>query len=104
MELTIIQNGALFAMQHRTAKRSHGQHGKRHFENANKTISNLRTSVGELVFGQIRVGCYLGNVRGVLGLRGTNQAALRTWDAVKPKTAANQIGTRSRWYKSKQKL
>jgi len=80
----------------------------------NKTISTLRTSVGEFVFRQTPLGCHLelsvGNVRWALGLFGTDEAALRvlksgrtgfrTWDALERETAANQIGTLSRWNKS----
>jgi hypothetical protein len=113
MESTITQNGALFALQHRPAKRNYRQHYNRSIASPNKTISTLRTSVGEFVFRQTRLGCHLelsvGNVRWALGLYGTNKAALsalkngrtgfRTWDALKRKTAANQIGTLSRWNK-----
>ena len=52
------------------------------------------------------------NVRWALGLFGTNEAAVRalkngrtgfrTWDALERKTAANQIGTLSRWNKGEQ--
>jgi hypothetical protein len=47
----------------------------------NKAISTLRTSVGEFVFRQTPLGCYLelvvGNARWALGLFGTNEAAVR---------------------------
>jgi hypothetical protein len=116
MEPTITQNGALFALQHRLAKRNCRHHGRRQIASPNKTISTLRTSVGEFVFRQTPLGCHLelsvGNVRWALGLYGTNEAALRalksrrtgfrTWDALERKTAANQIGTLSRWNKSEQ--
>ena len=82
----------------------------------NKTISTLRTSVGELVFRQTPLGCYLelvaGNARWAPGLCGTNEAAVRalkngrtgfrTWDALRRKTAVNQISTLSRWNKDGQ--
>ena len=114
MEPTITQNGALFAVQH-TAKRNYRQH-HRQIASPNKTISTLRTSVGEFVFRQTPLGCHLelsvGNVRWALGLYGTNEAALRalkngrtgfrTWDGLERKTAANQIGTLSRWNKGEQ--
>jgi hypothetical protein len=116
MEPTITQNGALFALQHRRAKRNYRQHNHRQIANPNKAISTLRTSVGEFVFRQTPLGCHLelsvGNIRWALGLYGTNEAALRalkngrtgfrTWDALEPKTAANQIGTLSRWNKGEQ--
>ena len=116
MELTITQNGALFALQHGPAKRNYRQHYHRQIASPNKTISTLRTSVGEFVFRQTPLGCYLelvvGNVRWALGLFGTNEAAVRalkngrtgfrTWDALGRKTAANQIGTLSRWNKVEQ--
>ncbi len=116
MELTITQNGALFAVQRRPVKRNYSQHHHRQIASANKTISTLRTSVGEFVFRQTPLGCYLelvvGNVRWALGLFGTNEAAVRalkngrtgfrTWDALGRKTAANQIGTLSRWNKVEQ--
>jgi len=116
MELTITQNGALFAVQHRPVKRNYFQHHHRQIASHNKTVSTLRTSVGEFVFRQTPLGCYLelvvGNARWALGLFGTNEAAVRalkngrtgfrTWDALKRKTAANQIGTLSRWNKGEQ--
>jgi hypothetical protein len=116
MEPTITQNGALFALQHRPAKRNYRQHYHRQIASPNKAISTLRTSVGEFVFRQTPLGCHLelsvGNVRWPLGLYGTNEAALRalkgrrtgfrTWDALERKTAANQIGTLSRWNKGEQ--
>ena len=116
MEPTITQNGALFALQHRPAKRNYRQHYHRQIASPNKAISTLRTSVGEFVFRQTPLGCHLelsvGNVRWALGLYGTNEAALRalkngrtgfrTWDALERKTAANQIGTLSRWNKGEQ--
>jgi hypothetical protein len=114
MEPTITQNGALFALQHRPAKRNYRQHYHRQIASSNKAISTLRTSVGEFVFRQTPLGCHLelsvGNVRWALGLFGTDEAALRvlkngrtgfrTWDALERETAANQIGTLSRWNKS----
>ena len=116
MEPTITQNGALFALQHRPAKRNYRQHFHRQIASPNKAISTLRTSVGEFVFRQTPVGCYLelsvGKVRWALGLYGTNEAALRalkngmtgfrTWDALERETAANQINTLSRWNKGEQ--
>jgi len=116
MEPTITQNGALFAVQHRPVKRNYSQHHHRQIASANRTISTLRTSVGEFVFRRTQLGCYLelvvGKARWALGLYGTNEAAVRalkngrtgfcTWDALGRKTAANQIGTLSRWNKGKQ--
>jgi hypothetical protein len=112
MEPTITQNGALFAVQHRAVKGNYFQH-HRQMVSPNRTISTLRTSVGEFVFRQTPLGCHLelavGNARWALGLYGTNEAAVRalkngrtgfrTWDALGRKTAANQIGTLSRWNK-----
>jgi hypothetical protein len=116
MEPTITQNGALFVVQHRPAKRNYRQHRNQQIASPNKTISTLRTSVGEFVFRQTPVGCHLelvvGNARWALGLYGTNEAALRalkngrtgfrTWDALERKTAANQIDVLSRWNKGEQ--
>jgi hypothetical protein len=116
MELTITQNGALFAVQHRPAKRNYRQHRSQQLASPNKTISTVRTSVGEFVLRQTPVGCHLelvvGDARWALGLYGTNEAALRalknrrtgfrTWDALERKTAANQIDTLSRWNKGEQ--
>ncbi len=115
MEPTITQNGALFAVQHRPVKRNYSQHHHRQIASPNKTISTLRTSVGELVSRQTPLG-YLelvaGNARWVLGLFGTDEAAIRalengrtgfrTWQTLGRKTAANQIGTLSRWTKDGQ--
>ena len=116
MEPTITQNGALFPLQHKPAKRNYHQHCHRQIASPNNAISSLRTSVGEFVFRQTPLGCHLelsvGNVRWALGLYGTNEAAVRalkngrtgfrTWDALERKTAANQIGTLSRWNKGEQ--
>ena len=116
MEPTITQNGALFPVQHRRIKRNYFQHHHRQIASPNKTISTLRTSVGEFVFRQTPLGCHLelvvGDVRWALGSYGTNEAAVRalkngrtgfrTWDALGRKTAANQIGTLSRWNKGEQ--
>jgi hypothetical protein len=116
MELTITQNGALYAVQHRPVKGNYSQRHHRQIASANKTVSTLRTSVGEFVFRQTPLGCYLelvvGNARWVLGLFGTNEAAVRalkngrtgfrTWDALGRETAADQIGTLSHWNKGEQ--
>ena len=116
MESTITQNGALFAVQQRSIKRNYRQHHHRQIAGPNKAISTLRTSVGEFVFRQTPLGCHLelsvGNVRWALGLYGTNEAALRalkngrtgfrTWDTLERETAADQIGTLSRWNKGEQ--
>ena len=116
MEPTITQNGTLFALQRRALKRNYSQHHHRQIASPEKTISTLRTSVGEFVFRPTPLGCYLelvvGNARWALGLYGTDEAAVRalkngrtgfrTWDALGHKTAANQIGTLSRWNKGEQ--
>ncbi len=115
MEPTITQHGALFAVQHRPVK-NYFQHHHRQIASPNKTISTLRTPVGEFVFRHSPLGCYLelvvGNARWALGLYGTNEAALRalkngrtgfrTWDALERQAAASQIGTLSRWNKNEQ--
>src|SRR4029453_19129030 len=81
MEPTITQNGALFAGQHRPAKKNYRQNNPRQIASPNKMISTLRTSVGEFVFRQTPLGCYLelvvGNARWALGLFGTDEAAVR---------------------------
>ncbi len=87
----------------------------RQIANPNKTISTLRTSVGESVFRQTPLGCYLelvaSNARRALGLHGTDEGVralkdgrtgFRTWDALRRKTAVNQISTLSRWNKDGQ--
>ena len=116
MEPTITQNGALFAVQHRPVKRNCSQHYHRPIATPNKTMSTLRTSVGEFVFRRTTLGCHLdlvvGNARLAPGLYGTNEAAVRalkngrtgfrTWDALDRRTAGNQIGTLSRWNKGEQ--
>ena len=116
MERTITQNGALFAMQQRPGRRNESHHHHRQITNPDTTISTVRTTVGEFVFRQTPLGCYLelvvGNARWGLGLYGTNEAAVcalkngrtgfLTWDALGRKTAANQIGTLSRWNKGEQ--
>jgi hypothetical protein len=80
------------------------------------SITTFRTSVGEFVFRPTTLGCSLdlvvGNARWALGVYGTNEAAVRalkngrtgfrTWDALGRKTAANQIGTLSRWNKGEE--
>jgi hypothetical protein len=116
MEPNITQNGALFAVQHSPVKRNYFQHHHRQIANPNKTISTLRTSVGEFVFRKTPLGCYLdlvvGNACWALGLYGTNEAVVRalkngrtcfrTRDALGRNTAANQIGTLSRWDRGEQ--
>jgi hypothetical protein len=116
MEPTITQNGALFVVQHRPVKRNYSRHHRRQIARPNKTISTLRTSVGDFVFRQTPLGCDLelvvGNARWALGLFGTDEAAIRalkngrtgfrTWDALEPKAAANQISTPGRWNKGEQ--
>ena len=116
MEPTITQNGALFVLQHRPARKNYRQHHHRQIASPNKTISTLRTSVGEFVFRQTPLGCCLelvvGNARWALGLYGTNEAAVRAlengrtgfrmWDALERRTAATQIGTLNRWDKGEQ--
>src|SRR6476619_6246648 len=81
MEPTITQNGALFAVQHSPVKRNYSQHHHRAIASHNKTISTLRTSVGEFVLRQTPLGCYLdlvvGNARWALGLYRTDEAAVR---------------------------
>ena len=72
-------------------------------------------SVGEFVSRQTPLGyleLVVGNARWVLGLFGMDEAAIRalkdgrtgfrTWHALGRKTAANQIGTLSRWNKGEQ--
>jgi hypothetical protein len=85
MEPTITQNGALFAVQHRPAKRNYRHHYHRQIASPNKTISTLRTSVGEFVR-TLKNG----------------KTDFRVWDALGRKTATNQIGTLSRWNKGEQ--
>ena len=116
MEPTITQNGALFAVQHASAKKNYCLHGYQQNARSNQIISTLRTSVGEFVFRQTPFGCHLelsvGNARWALGFYGTNEAAVRalkngrtgfrTWDALARKSAADQIGTLSRWNKGEQ--
>jgi hypothetical protein len=116
MEPTITQNGALFALQHKPTKGNYHQHYHRQITSPNKTTSTLRTSVGEFILRQTPLGCHLelsvGTVRWALGLYGTNEAAVRalkngrtgfrTWDTLGRKTAADQIGTPSRWNKDEQ--
>jgi hypothetical protein len=103
-------------MQHRPAKGDCRQHRHQQIASPKKTISTLRTSVGEFVFRQTPLGCDLelvvGTARWALGLYGTNEAAVRalkngstgfrTWDALDRRTAANQIDTLSRWNKGEQ--
>ena len=75
----------------------------------------MRTSVGEFVSRQTPLGyleLVVGNARWVLGLFGTDEAAIRalkdgrtgfrTWNALGGKTAANQISRLSRWNKDGQ--
>src|ERR1043166_3482943 len=116
MELTITQNGALFAARHRTLRANHSQQYHRQTASPNKTISTLRTSVGKFVFRQTPLGCYLelvvGNARWTVGLCRTHGAAVRalkhgrtgfrTWDWLGRKTGANQIDKMSRWNKREQ--
>jgi hypothetical protein len=102
MEPTITQNGSLFAMRNRPAKRNHRPSSEARIANAGKPTSSLRTSVGEFAFRQTPLGCHLelilGTARWALGLYGTNEAAVRalksgrtgfrTWDVLKRKTVS----------------
>jgi hypothetical protein len=116
MEPTITQNGALFAVQHRPVRRDCSQLQHRQIASPNKTISTLRTSVGEFVLRQSPLSCcfelVVGNVHSALGLHATNDAAVRalkngrtgfrTWDALGRNPSANQTGTLSRWNKAEE--
>ena len=96
MELTITQNGALYAVQHAPARLSH----------PTNALPILRTSVGKFAMRSSEAGCYLelimGHVHRVLGLYKTTDAArealinrrtgFRMWDALDAGNARAQVG------------
>lgn len=104
METTITQNGALFAIQHKSIKRCARAGAKSNAAQEGFVTPRLRTSVGEFAFRRTRLGCHLdlivGNVRRVLGLYGTREAAVRalkdrktgftTWDKLDRRAVASQ--------------
>jgi hypothetical protein len=108
MELTITQNGALYAVQHAPSQLSRRKGQKRVSADTTNALPTLRTSVGEFAMRPSEVGCYLelivGNAHRVLGLYKTTEAALealinrrtgfRTWDALDAGNANAQVGAR----------
>ena len=104
MELTIMQNGALYAVQ-RTASKGSWPSLEPAGADATETLPTIRTSVGEFAFRSTQVGCYLefivGKLHRILGLYRTNEAALdalinqRTglgsWDALAGSAAKSQV-------------
>ena len=108
MELTITQNGALYAIQHAPGKFSRQPRQNLASEDTTSALPTVRTSVGEFAMRSSEVGCYLeliaGNVHRVLGLYKTTEAAFEalinrrtgfsTWDALDAGNAEVQIGAR----------
>ena len=106
MELTITQNGALYAIQHAPARLSHRKPQALASADTPNALPILRTSVGEFAMRSSEVGCYLelivGHVYRVLGLYKTTDAArealinrrtgFRTWDALDAGNAKAQTG------------
>lgn len=106
MELTITQNGALYAVQRAPRELTRPQ--RQEFTSAETTnaLPTLRTSVGEFAMRLSEAGCYLelivGHVHRVLGLYKTASAArealinrrtgFRTWDALDAGNAKAQVG------------
>lgn len=106
MELTITQNGAIYAIQHRPGKvsRLNGVDGTS--ADASNGLRTLRTSVGEFAMRPAQAGCYLelivGHVHRALGLYQTIEAArealinrrsgFQTWDALDAGNARAQAG------------
>lgn len=106
MELTITQNGALYAVQH--APGDFYRRKQQELNNADTTnaLPTLRTSVGEFAMRSSEVGCYLelivGHVHRILGLYKTTEAArealinrrtgFRTWDTLEAGNAIAQVG------------
>ena len=106
MELTITQNGALYAVQHAPGKFSRRTRQKLGSEDTTSALPTVRTSVGEFAMRSSEVGCYLeliaGNVHRILGLYQTTEAApealinrrtgFRIWDALDAGNVEAQIG------------
>ena len=106
MKLTIMQDGALYAVQRRASNGSADHKGPAGTDAANG-LPTIRTPVGEFAFRSTQVGCYLelivGELHRVLGLYETNEAALdalinkRTglgsWDALSGSAAKSQVTT-----------
>jgi hypothetical protein len=106
MELTITQNGALYAVQHAPRKFPRPQRHESASAETTNALPTLRTSVGEFAMRLSEAGCYLelivGRVHRVLGLYKTANAArealinrrtgFRTWDALDARNAKAQVG------------
>ncbi len=115
MELTIMPDGALYAVQ-RTASNGSGRDGESVGTDATETIPTVRTSVGEFAFRSTQVGCYLelivGKLHRILGLYRTNEAALNalinqrtglgSWDALVESAAKSQVAAPKLWSTDKQ--
>jgi hypothetical protein len=106
MELAIMQNGALYAVQRTPSKDSRRNRQELTSADTTETLPTIRTSVGEFAIRSTQVGCYLelimGKVHRVLGLYKTNEAALealinrrtgfRTWDALETGNVKAPVG------------
>lgn len=109
MELTVTQNGAIYAVQRAPSQLSRRKRQKLVRADVTNALPTLRTSVGEFALRPSQVGCYLelimGNVHRVLGLYRTTEAArealinrrtgFRTWDALDAGNARTQVGARA---------
>lgn len=107
MDLTIMQNGAVYAVQ-QTRKDSWRDREPANADTSG-TLPTIRTSVGEFAFRSTNVGCFLelivGEAHRILGLYETNESALEalinqrtglgSWDALAGSAAKSQISDRS---------
>ena len=105
MELAILQNGALYAVQQTASKGPSRNHQEPASADITEILPTIRTSVGEFAIRSAQVGCYLelvmGKVHRVLGLYETNEAALEalinqriglgSWDALEGPKARAQV-------------
>lgn len=111
MELAIMQNGALYAVQRTPSKDSRRNRQELTNADTTETLPTIRTSVGEFAIRSTQVGCYLelimGRVHRVLGLYKTNEAALEalinqrtglgSWDALERPEAKAQVVALEQW-------
>lgn len=99
-----MQSGALYAV-HQTASNGPRRGQESGSVDASETVPTIRTSAGEFAFRSTEIGCFLelimGKVHRILGLYGTNEAALdalinqRTglgsWDTLAGSVAKSQV-------------
>ncbi len=116
MKLALMQNGALYAVQHTPGKGPRRNNQEPASADTTEILPTIRTSVGKFAIRATQVGCYLelimGKVHRVLGLYETNEAALEalinqriglgSWDALEGPEARAQVAALEQWDPFKQ--